>query len=157
MVHFNISIINGGQNVHILNLSPFNLSCELKARHNKATHHLSRERLCQLVGRFVFCSCGKRASLSGRYSKTHLDLRAASSGFLPKWLVVCRGDSRSGPLERVPLPPLSILPIIHSGLGDQPAQLLTAVRGHPWLRQAVDQGLCFSRTRTSKAFFLVYL
>lgn len=54
MVYFNISIINGVQNVHGLNLSPFNLGCKLKARHSKATHHLSRERWCQLVGRSVF-------------------------------------------------------------------------------------------------------
>lgn len=58
--------------------------------------------------------------------------RSASSkrGFLPKWLIVHRGESRSGPLERVPLPPLSILSIIHSDLGNQPARQLTAVGGY---------------------------
>lgn len=151
-----ISIINGVKNGYILNLSAFNLSCKWKLQHTKATHYLSGERLYQLVGCLVFYSSWNWASPSDCYSSTGSDLPAVSTGFLPKWLLVRRG-SRSGPLEHGPPPPLSILPIIRSDLGDQPARQLTAVRGHLQLSQVDAQGLCKARTRSSKTLFLARL
>ena len=51
---FMFSIINGVKNVYILNVSLFNPDCQWKPQHTKATHYVSGERLCQLVGCLVF-------------------------------------------------------------------------------------------------------
>lgn len=53
-MYFIFSIINRVENICILNMSTFNLSCKLKPQHTNATHHLSGERLCQLVVCLVF-------------------------------------------------------------------------------------------------------
>lgn len=101
MMYFIIRIINGVKSIYILNLSIFNPGCKSKARHAKATHHLSGERLCQLG--WVPCVLLK---LKSGFPVRLLWLNTfGSASSKHRLFIVCRRESRAGLLERVPPPP----------------------------------------------------